>query len=165
MSEIFNDFFGNAVNSLNIEPYYPSHESNVTTKDPIMRILEKYDRHPSVLKINEVCFDNSNSFSFKPTNMTIVADEIHNLNESKANPIDSIPSKVLKENSNIFVPKMVIDFNSSIKTGIFPKNQKLADVKPVFKQLDKHYKSNYRPVSILSAMSKVSEKTNVLSNK
>ena len=158
VSDFFNNFFGNAVKKLNIEPYKPSHESSMTTNDPIMGILEKYESHPSVLKIKEMCSNHSNSFSFKPTNMKIVTEEIYNLNDSKASPIDSIPSKLLKENSNIFAPKIVIDFNSSIRTGIFPKNQKLADVTPIFKQLDKHYKSNYRPVSILSALSKVSEK-------
>ena len=158
VAEIFNDFFGNTVKNLNIKPYTQSHPSSRISNDPIMCILEKYDRHPSVLKIREVCHDNNNSFSFKPTNLKIVTEEIYNLDDSKASPIDSIPSKILKENSNIFVPKIVIDFNSSIRTGIFPQNQKLADVTPIFKQLDKHSKSNYRPVSILSALSKVSEK-------
>ena len=50
------------------------------------------------------------------------------------------------------------DFNSSIKTGIFPQNQKLADVTPIYKSDAKNFKNNYRPVSILSALSKISEK-------
>ena len=53
---------------------------------------------------------------------------------------------------------ILIDFNSSTKTGIFPQNQKLADVSPIFKTDDKHLKGNYRPVSILPALSKISER-------
>ena len=58
----------------------------------------------------------------------------------------------MKKTSNAF------DFNASINTGIFPMNQKLADVSPIFKDEDKHFKGNYRPVSILPAMSKISER-------
>ena len=156
VSEIFNDFFGNVVGNLNIEPYIPCHEIT-PQNDPIMHIIEKYDQHPSVLKIREIQSDN-NSFLFKPTNLKTVTEEIFNLNNSKASPINSFPPKVLKENCNIFAPKIVDDFNLSITTGVFPKNQKLADVTPIFKNLVKYDKSNYRPVSILTALSKISER-------
>jgi hypothetical protein len=42
-----------------------------------------------------------------------------------------------------------------IYTGIFPQNPKLADVAPLFKKDVKQYKGNYRPVSLLSSISKV----------
>ena len=64
----------------------------------------------------------------------------------------------MKENLDIIAPKILIDFNSSINTGIFPTNQKLADVSPIFKDENKHFKVNYRPISILPALSKISEK-------
>ena len=80
-----------------------------------------------------------------------------NLNESKTSPMDSIPAKIIKENLDILAPKILIDVNSSFKTGIFPKNQKLADVSPIFKDSDKHFKGNFRPISILPALSKISE--------
>ena len=64
----------------------------------------------------------------------------------------------MKENLDIIAPKILIDFNSSINTGIFPTNQKLVDVSPIFKDENKHFKVNYRPISILPALSKISEK-------
>ena len=109
------------------------------------------------MKIKEIVSDNDR-FSFKPTDLKSVIKEIINLNDSKACPIESIPTKILKENYDIFGPKIVIDYNSSINTGIFPKNQKLADISPIFKDTDKHIKGNYRPVSILPALSKISER-------
>ena len=51
-----------------------------------------------------------------------------------------------------------MDFNKAIEDGIFPQNMKLADVTPLFKKEDKHLKGNYRPVSILSSISKVFER-------
>ena len=95
------------------------------------------------MKIREAFSDINDSFSFKPTDLKSVVEEIYNLDDSKVSPIESIPPKIIKENCNIFAPKIVIDFNSSIRTGIFPKKQKLADITPVFKKLDRHYKTNY----------------------
>ena len=43
-------------------------------------------------------------------------------------------------------------------TGNFPDNMKLADITPVFKKKDPLRKENYRPVGILSAISKIFER-------
>ena len=48
--------------------------------------------------------------------------------------------------------------NNSFKNNIFPSNAKEACVKPQDKKTeDKHYISNYRPVSILTTFSKIYE--------
>ena len=100
----------------------------------------------------------TSSFSFKPTDLKTVIKEIAILNESKSTPIESLPAKILKDHYDVIGPKIAMDFNSSIKTGIFPHRLKLADVTPIFKNGIKQFKLNYRPVSILSALSKVFEK-------
>ena len=154
IAEIFNDNFSNAVKNLNIEYYEcPDICQNIDPierDDPILSSIRKYKNHPSILKIKEIIPENA-CFSFKPTDLDAVIKEIGNLNESKSSPIESIPVKILKDNYDIISTKIHIDFNSSIKTGLFPQNQKLADVSPVFKTVDKHLKGNYRPVSILPA--------------
>ena len=157
VSEIFNEFFGSAVTNLNIPPYEPLLDSLSPSGDPILNIIDKYKDHPSILKINEIN-PREPTFSFKPTDLATVMREISNLNAAKSCPIDSIPSKILKENSNIFGPKTLIDFNFCIANGIFPSNQKLADITPIFKKSDKYSKNNYRQVSILPALSKVFER-------
>ena len=48
--------------------------------------------------------------------------------------------------------------NNCLRDGLFPNELKLADVSPVFKKDDDLNKENYRPVSILSHMSKVFER-------
>ena len=45
-----------------------------------------------------------------------------------------------------------------LKTGNFPENLKLADIMTVFKKKNSLHKVNYRPVSVLPSISKVSEK-------
>ena len=59
---------------------------------------------------------------------------------------------------DIFIPRINSDFNSSIFHGTFPIRLKNADVSPIFKKGDLLDKTNYRPVSILPALSKIFEK-------
>ena len=48
--------------------------------------------------------------------------------------------------------------NQMINTSVFPDNLKIAKVKPLFKKGDKSLFTNYRPISLLPAISKVFEK-------
>ena len=159
IADIFNDFFSNAVKGLNIDYYeHFSYDCIFTeNEDPIMKSIEKYSKHPSILKIEEN-YPKTEIFSFKPTNLDSVLIEIEKLNESKSSPIESVPARVLKDIQDILCPKIVIDFNSAISTGIFPTNLKAADVAPLFKKECKQYKGNHRPVSLLAAMSKIFER-------
>ena len=110
---------------------------DLTDSDPILRAIMKYKNHPSILKIKDFGSARTECFSFKPTNFESVVQEILALNPSKASPIESIPPKILKENYDILGFKISNDFNISVKTGTFPNNQKLADVSPIFKALDR----------------------------
>ena len=49
-------------------------------------------------------------------------------------------------------------FNDSARNSDFPSKLKKANVTPVFKKGDRNSKDNYRPVSILSNVSKVLER-------
>ena len=156
VAEVFNLFFSNAVKNLNIDyDFFVGRDTE--HEDLILRAIEKYEKHPSILKIKSTMPISSN-FCFAATDLKSVINEIANLSESKSTPIESILAKILKDHYDIIGPKIVIDFNLSIKTGIFPQNQKLADITPIFKRDLKLLKENYRPVSILSALSKISEK-------
>ena len=156
---IFNRFFSNAVRNLDID-YFEHFSFDCVyseNEDPIKNAIEKYSNHPSVLKIREN-YPRDSAFSFQPTNMESVFKEIRNLDESKSSPLRSMPARILKDIIPILCPKIVRDFNFSIQNGLFPQNMKLADVAPVFKKNDKHSKGNFRPVSLLSSLSKVFER-------
>ena len=49
-------------------------------------------------------------------------------------------------------------FNDMLPIGNFPDNLKLSNIPPVFKKKDPLKKEKYRPVSVLSAFSKIFEK-------
>jgi hypothetical protein len=49
-------------------------------------------------------------------------------------------------------------FNLSLTQGIFPERLKTSRIVPIFKTGDKHLCDNYRPISLVSSLSKVLEK-------
>ena len=88
VADIFNTFFGNAVEMLNIESY--EHFSfdeyflckDTENEDPIKRAIEKYADHPSIKKIKEK-IPIVSPFSFKETTLKHVVEEIENFDGMK----------------------------------------------------------------------------------
>ena len=76
----------------------------------------------------------------------------------KATGVDTISAKVLKAGAPVLNSHITSLVNSSITSGVFPDQLKLAQVIPLFKKLDPLDVKNYRPVSILPIISKVFEK-------
>ena len=72
---------------------------------------------------------------------------------------DHIPSKLLKENTEIISPTLTHLINISFLSGIFPDELKLASLVPIYKAGDSEILGNYRPVSLLSTLSKVFERS------
>ena len=74
--------------------------------------------------------------------------EIIGIISNKSNPIDSIPAKMIKENSSFFLYFVVHNnFNNCISMYTFPSKLKLGDVSPLHIKGVGMDKSNYRPVS------------------
>ena len=85
--------------------------------------------------------------------------EISLLKLNKASQYSDIPTKIIKENSDIFSNFICESINNSIKSSIFPSSLKHADGTGLHKKCNINLKENYRPVSILPISSKVSEGT------
>ena len=71
---------------------------------------------------------------------------------------DDIPLKLIKYSITSMVKPVVHLINSSLISGIFPKELKISKVIPVFKKGDRTDKLNYRPISVLPAFSKIYER-------
>ena len=83
--------------------------------------------------------------------------KVNTLDTAKASQQSDIPTKILKQNSDYFADYFYENINQCISKSIFPSDLKLADVTPVYKKKSKNSKDNYRPVSILSNISKIYE--------
>jgi hypothetical protein len=71
---------------------------------------------------------------------------------------DSIPSSVIKDNKFILTPILTHIINNSLLTGTFPAELKIANVIPSFESGNLDEINNYRPVSLLTILSKIYEK-------
>ena len=85
--------------------------------------------------------------------------EIRLLKLNKASQYSDIPTKIIKENSDIFSIFICESINNSTKSSIFPSCLTHADVTTLNKKCNKSLKENYRPVSILPILSKVFERS------
>ena len=93
-----------------------------------------------------------------PTTPEEILNELKTFNLDKASGPNSIPVKILKDmKSEISVPLSTLT-NLSFHTGIFSSSLKLARVMPIFKKGGQQDCNNYRPISILSNISKLIEK-------
>ena len=131
---------------------------------------EKYQDHiPCSFAYKVVCVDNK--FSKKvlfyrgknAINISItpkmVNKVITNLDSSKASGPDFIPVVVLKNCEPELSYILAKLFNKCLKESCFPDCWKVSSVVPVFKNVgERSTAKNYRPVSLLSVVSKVFEK-------
>ena len=150
-------FLATLLINLNIVENNEFANHNVNDLDPVRKAIQKYKHHPSIIKIKEV-FGNQDTFSFVHCTYENMSDEIQSLNISKACPKTSIPPKLIKDNHDIFALILHNDLNHSIDYATFPDNLKQADITPVHKKDNRNDKTNYRPVSILPAISKIYER-------
>lgn len=83
---------------------------------------------------------------------------INSLNENKSSSPDNIPTIFYKRTMlNIIAPLKIL-FTQSLLSRTFPNKWKLSFIIPLHKNGDKANIENYRPISIISAISKIFEK-------
>ena len=98
------------------------------------------------------------NFCFRPVNVEYILNLISNLKPSVSCGLDNISSRLLKFCSPYISDSICDIINHVLETGIFPDDWKKAKVHPIFKSDERNIPSNYRPISILPAISKIIER-------
>ena len=83
--------------------------------------------------------------------------KLKNINIRKATGFDNIPGKILRVASSELSSPMTRLFNISISSSSFPDIMKCAELCLQFKNDDNMNRENYRPVSVLTTISKIYE--------
>ena len=72
--------------------------------------------------------------------------------------MNDVPTKYIRKFSDVFTPVITDDYNNCVAIGIFPDCFETAEVIPTYKKDKPTDKTNYRPISILSNISKIYER-------
>ena len=100
VAEIFNTFFLNGTTqNIESEEYNETGDVSIT----IEQILNKYEHHPSILKIKEHETINQ-KFTLNNITLSEMDREILNLNTKKSSPTNGIPVKIIKGCFDILSP-------------------------------------------------------------
>lgn len=92
------------------------------------------------------------------TDETEIESIILSLRSDSSTGCDGISPSVLKSSREFIIPAVTHICNTSFRTGVFPKALKKALVHPIYKSGDKNNLANYKPISILTTLSKILEK-------
>ena len=106
------------------------------------------DNHPSLT---------DTPFSFSPINEEFVSKIIGKINIKKATGFDGISPKLLHYAKPVVTKPLTTLVNLSLSSSTFPDCLKQAQVAPIHKKNSVLEKGNYRPVSVLPAISKIFE--------
>ena len=88
-------------------------------------------------------------------------DVFHLLSTCKAKTAsgpDGISSAMLRGTARSIAPTLTTLFNCSLSQGVVPEDWKISNITPIPKSGDPSLASNYRPISLLSLVSKVLER-------
>ncbi|GBN42304.1 hypothetical protein AVEN_4810-1 [Araneus ventricosus] len=80
---------------------------------------------------------------------------IRELKSSLTVGVDNIPTFIIKGCAEFFIYPLLVLFNLSLRTKVFPQVWKQTTMIPIFKKGDAQDCKNYRHIAILSPMSKI----------
>ena len=100
---------------------------------------------------------NTSTIFLEPTTPEEIRNIIIALKDATAG-WDSINKFILINILDYIILPLTHIINLSIEQGIFPSKLKIAKIRPIYKAGNKHFYSNYRPISLLTTISKIFEK-------
>ena len=163
IAEIFNEQYINIIeNTTGTAPDQLRHLENLDTETMnryIKDVIDKFENHPSILKIKE------HVHQVPTINIPLATTEdvdniLKKINTKKSAGPDLILPCLVKKVKHIINDPIRDLINDMISNKVFPNSGKIAHVTPAFKpdKDDRNEKSNFRPLSGLGTFSKILER-------
>ena len=153
VAEILNDYFTNITQALCTSQESKGSPIKYQKQSSCEGLIEHFQSHPSILKI-KASVPCTHMFSFKRVTVAEMKSQLQLLNIRKSSPHEDIPSKLLKMNIDLFCYPLTRLFNLYADANKFPDDLKVANVTALYKKDDRMNKTNYRPISRLTTISK-----------
>ena len=104
--------------NLSIPQFNQIDRTSENISDTVIKAIVTYRNHPSIIAIKENCTSKSNSnFSF--VEKADILKEIQMLQSNKATQNIDIPTKLIKDNADIFAEFVFISLNKCVLNSLF----------------------------------------------
>ena len=132
IADIFAEYFDTIVPKLSL--VISKHVTFPTNglDEPFLKAVHKHQRHPCILAIKKKYKELN--FYFSIVSSSNLQNELKLLDSNKSVHETDIPTKVMKENIDIFSPFLCNYFIHIIDSSSFPNHLKLANITPVHKK-------------------------------
>ena len=140
-----NDLFSTIVMNLGISRPNDFDPLSENIRDKTIQAIVKYRDHPSIVAIKNKC-NRTPYFIFPNVSAEEITKEIRKLDPSRASHDNDIPTKIIKENADIFSKFICMSVNHSIDNNIFPSTLKLERCmfKHISNYFEEHFLSKYQ---------------------
>ena len=142
--------------SLSVAETFNNYFCEVARSDRDCKEMVEFVDHPSVKVIAEKTRDNC--FNLVPVDVSYIRKILDSLDPREAVGCDKIPQRLLRLSSPVIAEPITRLINYFITNRQWPIVWKSSDVAPVFKKESATDKTCHRPVSVLTALSKLYEK-------
>ena len=150
IAKLLNEHFNTIAKSLNLFEWNSKYYSDL--KNPVLRAIDKYKEHPSIMKIKS--FGSMEKLSFRKISTKHVSDLIMILDCNKKTG-GSISNTTLKLAIDILSPVIKDILNSTFTSDKFPPTLIIAEITPIPKNGNSQENGDFRPITILPTISKV----------
>ena len=96
-------------------------------------------------------------FKSKETSARDMYEKLKSLKRKKSSGYDEVPSSLIIDGAGVLCKPLSLLTNCSLGNSIFPTAEKCARILPVYKSEERSAMDNYRPISVLPVLSKVTE--------
>ena len=100
----------------------------------------------------------SNNMTFRTVDENNILDAINQLKDGKASGPHKVPITIVKDVKDFIAKPLTLIVNDSIMNGVVPDIWKLARVTPIFKSGAENDANKYRPISVMSIVSRMLER-------
>ena len=120
-AKIFNEFFSNVATNLSNPQSIQIYQTSENISDPVIKVIVKYRDHPNIIAIKDECTSKSN-FDFSFVEKVDILNEIKMLQSNKVTQNTDIPTKLIKDNADIFAEFIFVSFNKCIERSVCLQN-------------------------------------------
>jgi len=99
------------------------------------------------------------NFKFQYVSKVEIEHQLRKLRRKKATGNDGLPAGMIKDVASVILSPLCFIINLSLKSATIPADWKEAKVTPIYKSGLRNMFANYRPISVLSILSKVLERS------